>query len=214
MIGIDGLERVSFDFSEGGGLGAVKHLEGILRSGHWSDRGLNYEDEQTMLLLRLLRIGGIAVYKRGYSRKADSPELRRRAEDINMFMNKRHVGQTLLDIAGIFSEYEFDGRRTEFNSLFFPELKAFVRYDGLPPERLLELLEKDGCEMVIHFPETSAGEDDVFYAFMLAMPKALFLEELEKTNERIMESIHDALQKANEKMGDIFPQISIWPEDE
>jgi len=155
---MDGIEQIKFDFSGDGGLENLKVLEDILHSGHWSDKPLNYEDERTILLMQLLQNGGIAVYKRGYEQKEVTSEIRRRAEEINIYMKKRYVSGTLLDIAGIFLVHEYDKSKTEFNSLFFPELKAFVRCGGLPAYKLIGLLEQDGCEAVFLFPDTSSDD--------------------------------------------------------
>jgi hypothetical protein len=211
---MEDIQRVPFDFSVNGGLDDLNKLEGILCSGHWSDKALNYEDEHTILLIRLLQTGGIAVYRRGYAQKEDSPEIRRCAGEINAFMNKRYVSQTLLDIAGIFLTHEYDGGKTEYNSLFFPELKAFVRCGGLPPNRLIELLERDGCEAVFLFPDYTPDDGDAFFAFMLVMPKEMLLEELGQMRERTMEAMHEAARRVNEKNSSIIPSVTVWPNGE
>ena len=195
-------ERIPFDFSGDGSLESAERLEGILCSGHWSDMGPNYEDERTRLLLRLLHTGGIAVYKRSYIQRMDaSLELMNRTRKMNWYMRKRHVSQTLIDIANIFTAYEYDAGRTTYNSLFFPELKAFVRCGGISPDKLFELLEQDGCDMVMLFPD--AYEEDFFYTFSLAMPREEFLRKLEEMQENIAEVI----RKVNEKLGMAFPSI-------
>ena len=195
-------ERIPFDFSGDGSIESAERLEGILRSGHWSDRGPNYEDERTRLLLRLLHTGGIAVYKRSYIQRMDaSLELMNRTREMNWYMRKRHVSQTLIDIANIFTAYEYDAGRTAYNSLFFPELKAFVRCGGISPDKLFELLEQDGCDMVMLFPD--AYGEDFFYTFSLAMPREEFLRKLEEMQGNIAE----AMRKANEKLGIAFPSI-------
>ena len=211
---MDGIERIDFDFSVDGGLGAVKAIEDILRSGHWSDRSLSIEDERTMFLLRMLRVGGIAVYRRMYIQKEETPEILHRAKEFNMFMNKRSISQTLLDIAGIFPTQAYNSSKTEYNSLFFPELKAFVRYGGIDPNRLFDLLARDGCEAVFLFSDAYADEDNVFYAITLAMPKKEYLHELGIINERIWESIGEAVRKADEQVGSIFPPLPDLPDDE
>jgi len=204
-------ERVPFDFSGDKGLEAAGRLEDILCSGHWSDRGPNYKDERTRLLIRLLHIGGIAVYKRIYNRRTDaSPELRRRAGEISLFMHKEYAGQTLIDIADIFSAYEYDAGRTVYNSLFFPELKVYVRCGGLAPDKLFEFLEQDGCDTVMLFPD--AYGEDFFYAFVRVMPREDFLSALEEMRENILEAMHEALRKA-EKNGSL-PSFPVFPDVE
>lgn len=202
------VERVQFDFSVDKGMDSADRLEDILCSGSFYDRGLNYKDERTLLLLRLLGSGGIAVYKRVYTRRTDtSPEIRRRAEEINITMRKRYVTQPLLDIADIFSAYEHDGTRTVYNSLFLPELKAYIRCGGLPPDRLLEMLEQDGCDMVLLFPDAQSVDGDFFYAFSRAMPREAFTDALADMNERILAAMHEATRKWEEQSGIKFPTL-------
>lgn len=206
---MEGFERVDLDFSINGGLAAVKYLEDILSSGHWSDRPLDLNDEWTMLLLRLIRFGDIAVFKRVYAPKKATPELMRRAHDLNMFIKKRHDGGILIDVANIFAGFEYDGRKTEYNSLFFPELKAYVRCGGIPPDRLLELLWQEGCETVFLFPVRYAEYDDAYFAFTLTEPKGQFLEEVEKTHDRISDMMHEIARKLEEKNGHLFPKLDF-----
>lgn len=188
-------KRITFDLSGDDSLASAKRLEGILSSGHWSDKGVNYEDERTMLLLRLLHIGGIAVYKRTYIQKTGaSLDLNRRAMEMNWCMHKRQVSQTLIDIADIFSAYEYDAGKTTYNSLFFPALKTFVRCGGISPDKLFELLEQDGCDMVMLFPD--AYGEDFFYTFSLAMPRAEFLRALAGLQDKIMAAMQKALDIA------------------
>ena len=214
MDNIVSLGRVSFDFSVDGGREALNSIECLLRSGHWSDRALNFEDEWTMFLLKLLRFGDIEVYRHGYERQEGSEEIRRRAGEFNMFMNKRNVSQTLIDIAAIFYSHEYDSRKTEYNSLFFPELKAFVRYGGIHPDRLLELLGRDGCGIVYLFSDAFPDDGDVFFAVTLAMPKDAFIKESGDIRERIWDAIGEAVRRADEKAGSIFPKIPAWHDDD
>lgn len=204
---MNGFNRIEFDFGTDSSFAVVKQLEEILSSGHWSNRPLDIKDELTMLLIKLIRFGDIAVYKRTYHSVAETPELRQRAEEINLFINKRHISSTIIDIADIFSGYLYDRCRTEYNSLFYPELKAYVRHGGLPPDKLLELLESDGCEVVFLFPNTFADDDKLYYAFSLTLPKDKFLEELDTINNRIMEKVYDAMLDAMEKSEYIIPDI-------
>jgi hypothetical protein len=71
------MKQLQFDFRGDAGLDDLARLEGILCSSHWSERGINYKDVRTVLLIRLLQIGGVKIYKRLYDRKTDySPEIR------------------------------------------------------------------------------------------------------------------------------------------
>jgi hypothetical protein len=202
---MDSTERVDFDFSMDGGHKALKMLDDILHSGHWSNVPLSYEDEWTMLLLRMLRVGSIEVNRHFYASTEATPKTNQRAYEMNMHMNKRSISQTLLDIADIFCNHEHDARRKAHNSLYFPELKAYLRYGGINPERLLDLLERDGCETVFLFSDAYDDNRNVYYAFTLAIPKTEFSDECNKINERVWDAIFNAVQSTNEKLGNIIP---------
>jgi len=206
------LEHIRFDFSGNNAPVTIEKLEDILCRGHWSNKPLNYDDHHTALLLRLLHIGGIHVYRRAYERQDTTPEIRQRANELNDVFNKRDVGQALFDIARIFGGYPHDGARRMYNSLFVPELKAYVRNGALPPEKLLDFFEQDGCEMVTLFTEIYDGEENAFFAFTLAMPRELYMEALGEMREQFATAMHEALLKTQGKSESIIPPASVWPE--
>jgi hypothetical protein len=202
---MDSTERVDFDFSMDGGHKALKMLDDILHSGHWSNVPLSYEDEWTMLLLRMLRVRSIEVYRHFYVRNEATSKTKQCAYEMNMHMNKRSISRTLLDIADIFCNHEHDASKKAYNSLYFPELKAYLRYGGINPERLLDLMERDGCDTIFLFSDANDDSRNTYYAFTLAIPKAEFSDEYNKIKERVWDAIFDAVQSANEKASDIIP---------
>ena len=208
------IERIPFEFKGDSALADLDRLEDIICSGGWGRGGLNYEDERTKTVLGLLRVGGIAVYRSPYTRQEATPELRRRADEINAFMNKRHVSQTIIDIASIYYDNEYNSSRTTYNSLFFPELKAFIRCGELPPHKILEMLEQDGCEAILQFHDEQSEDGDAFFIFHLAMPKDMLFDVLEKMEERIQTAMSEALQKTHDETGIIFPAIYEAEESE
>ena len=203
-------ERIPFDFTGAAGSADIDKLEDILRAGHWSSSGLItgllYKNEPTLLLLDLLQTGGVALYKCEYSSQDDiSPEIRQRAEDFNTQMNKRDIGYPLLDIARLFHEHEFDRSKTVYNSLFFPELNAYVRCGSIAPDRLIEMLERDGCDKVILFPSAKYEGESFYHIFMRAMPRDSFMDALEAMRERTLSAMREALQRAEERV--TFPSF-------
>ena len=206
------MERVEFDFSDGALEDTLNKLESMLSSGHWSSRGINWEDKQTAgLFLWLLQSGGITVYKRPYRRRDDpSPELRDRAAQLSMLMHKQFPSQTLIDIADIFSDYEYEPGRLEFNSLFFPKLKAFVRCGGIPADRLMGLLEWDGCDMVLLFPDFHG--ENFFYAFCRAMPREEYLNAIRDMEDERLAEVSDRLRRM-ERSG-MYAQVPNIPTDD
>lgn len=208
------VERVLFDFSGEEISDAVGRLEHILCSRHWSDRGLPCEDDWAELLLRLLTIGGISVYKRYYEPRLDaSCEIRNRAGLYQSLMRKRGTSQALLDIAGIFGKYDFDGKKTIYNALFFPELSAYVRYGGLTTERLFELFSQDDCDMVIIFQDLYQGGEAAFYAFTRPMPRELFMDEIAQLRQRRISVLDEAARKIAKPYDGVFPHVPVLPKE-
>ena len=204
------IERVDFGFSTGDGNAAVKTLEHILRAGRL-DKSLNYPEHMPMFLLKLLRFGDIAVYKYRYERQQESPEILRRAVELNWTISKRIKSQILFDIAGIFSSYEHDVSKKLFNAPFFPDLKAYVRYGSLPPYKLIEFFEQDGCENVFLFHDNSKNAG-IFYIFSLTVPREQFLSQLSELKERICEEMYYAMLEASKKLGSVIPPVPDLPD--
>ena len=205
-------ERIPFDFTGDAGVASLDKLEDIMRAGHWGSSGLMFglieKSEPVLLLLRLLEIGGIALYKRDYVPQEEiSPEIRQRAEDYNVYMRKRDVRQPLLDIASLFYENEFDGSKTVFNSLFFPAMRAFVRCGSLTPEKLFEMLERDGCDRVLLFSGEQYEGEYCCHEFLRAMPRHDFMNALEAMRKRTLSAMHEAICRA-EAQG-IFPSLPV-----
>ncbi len=205
---MENIERIPFDFSGEAAMENLTMLEDMLSSGHWSTRYLNYRDGRTALLMRLLHIRGISVFKRAYTPNKDvSEELRNKARIISGIMHKQSVGQTLIDIASIFADRQYDVSKTVFNSLFFPELKAFVRCGGIPPDRLLDLLERDGCDKVFLFPD--AYGEDYYYAFIRSMPLKDFLKAIEEERAEVLAAMSEALRRV--EYDGVIP--TVWQDE-
>lgn len=192
VLMVENITQLSFDFND---IGALRRLEDILCSGHWSERGLNDEDMRTKFLLQLLQAGAIIIYKREYIQKFDaSPKIQQRANALHLLMGKRNIGQAVLDIADIFFDYAYEPK-TIYNSIYFPKLKAFVRNGNLPPERLFELLEYDDCDTVMLFSDMQSDGGTFFHAIHRSMPRELFSKELEAMQGRQTEAMREALKQ-------------------
>ena len=202
----DNLTKVEFDFLADSKR-AVDRLDEIMaRGGWWSDR-ISPNEDYTLLLIRLLHVGGIAVYERVYPLKREhSPETERRAWALREIMRKRDMSGSLYDIAELFPE-DFDAYKTVFNSAFFPEPGVYVRCGALSPDRLFELLEQDGCEGVALFPNYAlSAEEGVFYFFARIMPRDALLSEIQVLRDKRQAIAIEAMRRmhsANKVIPDV-----------
>lgn len=194
------MEQITFDFSGDGALAALDRLDDILSSGHWTWRHLDYEVDSTALLIRLLQQNGIGLYRTPYAHKefaAYSEETRRRAQRYADILHKRDYGASLLHAAELFGEGAPEYPQTVNSALFFPGKKAYVRTGGITPEKLLELLERGDCGMVLLFP---MYESDVFYAFVRNMTRDELHAELEKVREDQQNALFEAVRALDDKV--------------
>lgn len=192
------MEQIPFDFSGDGALDSLNRLDDILNTGHWTDRGLNPGIDMTALLLRLLQQNGIGVYKMPYEHKGTeySEETWQRARHYAGIVRKRDDGISLLPAAELFGEAAPDYSMTANGALFFPGKKAYVRAGGIKPEKLLELLEREGSGMVLLFP---AVERDAYYAFVRNMTRGELHTALEQIREDQQTALFEAVYALDEK---------------
>ena len=200
-------ERIVFDFKERW-RGSLQKLEDIICYASWGNRGLNVLDQRVIFLTELLHIGAIVINEeRCQDIKAHSPEMRHRAEMLGAVMRKRKVSYALLNLAGTFSSQEYEPNKTMNFAPYFPELRAYVRCDGLEPRDLLEFLECDHCERVIVFPNYPLENGwFAYYTFESAVPRVELIKALARFREQQFEVMSAAILKAEEQFN-VFPEL-------
>jgi len=165
------------------------------------------------LLKELLQQEILSVSEHTYPKfPKHSPEAEQRAERFCVLMNKRNVHEDLLDMAELF-DGRYDEERDYCKSVYFPELRVYIRCDGLKPEYLLDMLARENCDRVIVFPGYWFSDtENVYYTFECAAPKDILLEILQREADEQLHEMHEAITKANEKNRDIFPKIDFTAE--
>ena len=199
----NGFERVEFDFSVDGGKAALKQLQGILGSKSLQIDNMEYIDERTLLFLKLVRFGDIGIYRKVYKKREETPELREYASELNWHFRKREVSGVIIDIASLMYGHFYDVQRTEFNSLYFPGNKTYVRCGGISLERLIGFFERVWCDQVSIFPDRYKGDEGFFHTIKPEIPKEQFLKELMVTQERMMAQMREVIMEID----DIIPAI-------
>jgi len=204
------------DFS-GDIIESIRKLESILYTSGWNKYFMIRSDIQNedKLLVSLIREGAIAVGEVYYTFTYDfTEELKEKAQKyFYRLKRKRNMDSIYLNAVNYFSKYEVDIEKTDNDALFYPDLKAYVRCGDLSPQKLLELMKKDGCERVIIFGNGIYQDKEhpweEFHSFVMQAPKTYILERLEKLEEEVLETIRIALNKAgsDDVIPSIFPKI-------
>lgn len=197
-------------------LEAVEKLESVLCNTPWYQRLNIYDDtpNETKLLIRLLRERAIVIGEVYYTPlEKITDEVREKAEEYLDYLYKKNADSDLLNIAGLYLNHEIEKPPSDRNALFFPHIKAYIRCGDLRPEKLFQLLQKDGCERVIVFNGAQPDEnspEEAFYSFEMQAPKSYIIEQLAELQEERCQGFYDAVKKYN----DIIPNIVFPPLDE
>jgi hypothetical protein len=195
-------EPMKFNFSADGGLEALRELEGILCSSNWN-RGLDVRDEYIILLIQLIRSGGVVVIERRYPLRYDySDEERRKADRFTHLCRKRAQNPFLLHFASRFPTHEPDMSVKEYNALFFPDLGFFIRCGDLDAQKMFEMFEHEDGKAVIVAPDSCiSNTEGAAYMFVRVIPWPDLTEQLASLREKRLRHMSDMLEEANEKSG-------------
>jgi len=201
------MKQIIFDFKERfmESMGILEY-EILFTSGR---SHLQFDNMDTSLLIAMLRDNVVAVFEQQYQHGIDYPdEIEEKAAEASLFLPRRSTVYPIQAALSIFAPHEPEKRRSVYNALFFPGLKAFVRFGDLEPNRLLEMLNEPDCDKVYVFPY--AG--DSYYSFELRITKEQFNMVMKNLGELKFERIANALDEANQKRSHVFPEIPN-PED-
>jgi hypothetical protein len=201
------IRKIDFDFTT---TESRQKLEFILDGSGWSGSNVLDLYREARLLKSLLHDGKLSVTEHVYlNYKNHSPEARKLADTFSHIMKKRRICGALLDMGEIFGG-QYSMERDYCNSVYFPELRAYIRYDGLKPEYLLDMLGRDNCDKVIVFPGFWYSDDEgVYYTFELAVSKEDFKQILHDEEEVKTQEMYEAVKRANEKSGIVFPEVNF-----
>ena len=142
-------DPIILDFS-GDVTEALNLLESILYTSGWNNHIRAYLDtpNEDKLLFSLICEGAIAVGEVYYTFTRDiSEDIQSRANKYFHRLRKREIDSIYLNAVNYFSRHEPDIEKTDNGALFYPSISAFVRCGNLSPQRLLELIQTDDCEL-------------------------------------------------------------------
>lgn len=208
---------VLLDFN-GDVIEALHKLESILYTSGWNNYLIIDPDTPTEnnLLFFLIRERAIVVGEYYYTFTHDFPrELENKAYNYFHRLRKRDMDSIYLNAVNYFSKFEPDIEKTDKSALFYPNINAYVRCGDLSPEKMFDLMKKDGCERVIIFGSGLRQDKDepweIFHSFEMNAPKEYIMEQLAKLQEEKTKTLFDAINRV-EKNGmydNIIPSVNF-----
>jgi len=203
--------RITFDF-DNERRKSYEQLAQIICSSHWGS-GIDifgFVDKRHSLLFDFVRLGIIVIDEYEYEIQepfADS-EIARRIKSI---WGKRSGHPVLREMAELFIDEPFEMSEHYRNTIYFTNLKAFARADGMKPEDISKMLSLVGCEKVILFPYFPLDGKSAYYELTLGVEKDRFVEYMNRVQEKWENEMYEAIMQANERS--IIPDIPHTPDE-
>jgi predicted N-acetyltransferase YhbS/uncharacterized protein YdhG (YjbR/CyaY superfamily) len=121
------------------------------------------------------------------------------ARYIKSYLGKRSNHPILQEMSALFGGEPFKVSGHYRNTLYFPNLKAFARADGMKPEDVAEMLSLTGCEKIILFPYFPLDGKSAYYELSLAVPKEQFVDFINHLEQKKAERLGEALLQAGKQ---------------
>jgi hypothetical protein len=179
--------RVTFDFTfevEGERRKSYDKLVQIICPAHWAS-GIDifgFMNDKHRQLFDFIECGAIVINECEYEAHeppADDGAARR----MKSMLGKRNNHPVLRDMAALFGDEPLEVSDYYRNTIYFPNLKAFARADGMKPENIAEMLSLSGCEKIILFPYYPLDGKYAYYELSLAVEKDSFVGYLRHLDE-------------------------------
>jgi predicted N-acetyltransferase YhbS/uncharacterized protein YdhG (YjbR/CyaY superfamily) len=154
--------------------------------------------------------GVIVIDEREYEFRepcADSETARR----IKAVLGKRGNHPILREMAVLFGDEPFEASVHYRNTLYFPNLKAFMRADGMKPEDIADMLAFDGCDKIILFPYFPLDGKSAYYELTLGAEKKSFADFMNRIEQQRTERLYEALAQTS-KQGAASHKSALRPE--
>ena len=164
--------HITFDF-DGEWRESIERLEQIICSTYWAS-GINITtNDDHILLLELVRRGIIVIDEYEYELQEPPAD----SENARLFMSilgKRSPHHVLWKMTAIFADELFESADNYRNTIYLPNLKAYMRADGMKPEDIAEMLASDVCDKIILFPYFPLDDKPAYYELTLGIEKVEF----------------------------------------
>ena len=210
---IDKPAPVAFDFG-----GQWKESLSLLENEIMYTSGRTYypfTDPDGELLISLLHRQCIRVFSQKYELEhKDTQEDYQEAQYLAGLIGKRNAFSMLQGLR-VYREHKPLEQRNEYNALYYPDLKIYVRFGDLNPAKLLAMLGEEQCNAVVLFRDCADSSTlDRFFIFALGISKDGYRAVMEEEQSRRDEALFAALQAVRERTESIIPDPAIWDSGE
>jgi len=188
--------RITFDFA-GEPRESLEKLEQIVCSAHWSSGIVTVLYDTHKLFVQFVRTSVIVIDEYEYVPK-NTDEVRSRKEaSFKLLLGKQNDHPVLRDAEDIFADEPHKGINDYRNTFYFPNLKAYLRVDGIKPEDVIDMLASDECEKVIVFPYFPLEGKSAYYELSLRVEKKDYIDCVNAFKEQQIEKMHEAVRRAS-----------------
>ena len=189
--------RITFDF-DGEWRESIERLEQIICSSYWAS-GINIiTNDGHKLLLELVKRGIIVIDKYEYELQ-EPPADSENARLFRSILGKRSQHHVLWEMTALFVDELFKSADNYRNTIYLPNLKAYMRADGMKPEDIAEMLASDVCDKIILFPYFPLDDKPAYYELTLGIEKVEFKDYMSLVAERRASKMNEAIRQANER---------------
>jgi predicted N-acetyltransferase YhbS/uncharacterized protein YdhG (YjbR/CyaY superfamily) len=195
--------RIAFDFTfdiEGERRKSYEKMAQIICASRWGT-GIDifgFLNENESLLFEFINKAVIVIDECEYKLQ-NPPADSETARLIKSMLGKRSNHPALRDMAALFDGEPFEASKRYRNTIYFPNLKAFARADGMKPEDIAEMLSLDGCDKIILFPYFPLDGKSAYYELTLGVTKESFVDFMNQYEQRRADKMYDELMRANER---------------
>ena len=194
--------RITFDFDIIGDerRKSYDRLVQIICASRWGS-GIDifgFLNDKHRLLFNFIEHGAIVIDECEYGFQepcADSET----ARSIKSMLGKRNNHPVLREMAALFHGEPFEVSDYYRNTIYFPNLKAFARADGIKPEIIAEMLALRGCDKIILFPYFPLDGKTAYYELTLAVEKVSFVDYMNRYEQSHVDRMYEAVMQMGEQ---------------
>jgi hypothetical protein len=190
--------RVAFDF-ECERRESYDKLVQIVCSSHWAS-GIDIFgiiNERHSLLFELVKIGAIVIDECKF--KIQEPLVSSEtSRAIKSMLGKRSNHPVLCEMAVLFGDEPFEVTKNYRNTIYLPNLNAYVRADGMKPEDVTDMLLS--VDKIILFPYYELDDGmSVYYELTLGVERDSFIDFMDQVEKRRTNEMFEAIRQADKR---------------
>jgi len=138
-----------------------------------------------------------------------TPEEHNEARHYAIMVGKKRYTGSVANALRVYRNHKPLDQGNKYNALYYPTLKAYVRFGDLYPAKLLAMLEEEQCNGVTLFRDCAdSNTEDRFFIFTLGISKADYLALMAQEQEQRAEELYQALMACQAKSEIVIPEIS------